>query len=120
MFQEGYSAPETIAEMFLNLVKLVESSYLENYIAIFQEQPVAIASVFYYGGIAGIFNIATLPGYRRQGIGTAITLAPLMAAKKKDYEIAWLESSEMGVNLYKRIGFQEFCRFFRCIYTPNE
>jgi GNAT superfamily N-acetyltransferase len=119
VFQEGYSVSERIAEMFLNLIKSIENSYLDNYIAIFQEQPVAIASVLYYGGIAGIFNIATLPDYRGQGIGTAITLVPLMDAKKKDYEIAWLESSEMGVNLYKRIGFQEYCKFFRCIYTPE-
>ena len=119
VFQEGFSLPDTITEMFLNLFKLLESSYLDNYIAIFQEQPVAIASVLYYGGIAGTFNVATLPGYRGQGIGTTITLVPLIDAKKNGYEIAWLESSEMGVNLYKRIGFQEYCRIFRCIYTPE-
>lgn len=119
VFQEGFSLPKTITEMFLDLFKLFGSPFLDNYLAIFQEQPVAIASVLYYGGIAGIFNVATLPDYRGKGIGTAITLAPLLDAKKNGYEIAWLESSEMGINLYKRIGFQEYCRLFRCIYTPD-
>jgi ribosomal protein S18 acetylase RimI-like enzyme len=120
VFQEGYSFSETITEKFLNLFKLFDSSLLVNYLAIFNEDPVAISSVLYYRGIAGIFNVATIPDYRGKGIGTAITLAPLMDAKKKGYEIAWLESSEMGKNLYKRIGFQEYCRFFRCIYSPED
>lgn len=74
----------------------------------------------YHGGIAGIYNVATKPDYRGKGIGTAVTLAPLMAAKKKGYEIAWLESSEMAEKLYKRIGFREYCRFFRCFYSPDQ
>lgn len=119
VFQEGFSLPETITEMFQNMAKLYESSYLDNYIAIFKEQPVAISSVLYYGGIVGINSIVTLPDFRGLGIGTAITLAPLLDAKKNGYEIAWLESSEIGLNIYKRIGFQEYCKMYRCFYTPE-
>ena len=117
VFQEGFSLPNAILEMFLHLFGSYEKNYMNNYIAKIQEQPVAIASVLYYGGIAGIYNIATLPSYRRLGIGTAITLAPLLDAKKKGYEIACLESSEMGQNLYTRIGFKEYCKIFRCFFT---
>ncbi|MHA2231526.1 MAG: GNAT family N-acetyltransferase [Candidatus Hodarchaeales archaeon] len=119
VFQEGYELSETLTETFLNLFKFL-SPYLVNYLASLNEKPVAIASVLYHSGIAGIFNVATIPDYRGKGIGTAVTLAPLMTAKKKGYEIAWLESSEMAEKLYKRIGFQECCRFFRCIYSPDQ
>ncbi|MFQ5976762.1 MAG: GNAT family N-acetyltransferase [Candidatus Heimdallarchaeota archaeon] len=119
VFQEGYGISETITEKFLILFELL-SSVLVNYLATLNEKPVAIASVAYHGGVAGIFNVATKPAFRGKGIGTTVTLAPLMAAKKKGYEIAWLESSEMAEKLYKRIGFGEYCRLFRCFYSPDQ
>ena len=120
VFQEGYSLSESLTEIFLNLFLISKSSIFANYLVTINEKPVSISSILYSSGIAGIFNVATIPDYRGKGIGTAVTLAPLMDAKKKGYEIAWLESSEMGENCYKRIGFQEYCKFSRCIYSPKD
>jgi len=120
VFQEGYSLSDSLTEIFLNLFLISGSSIFIHYLATINEKPVSISSILYSNGVAGVFNVATIPDYRGKGIGTTVTLAPLMDAKKRGYEIAWLESSEMGENCYKRIGFQEYWKNFQCIYSPKD
>ncbi len=119
IFAEGFSVPDKFIKLHLDVwPHFVQSSYF-NYIAFSKGIPVAISSVIYYGGVAGIFNVVTLPKYRGQGFGTAITLAPLIDAKKRGYEIAWLGSSPMGFNVYKNIGFEEYGKMITCTYIPE-
>ena len=73
-------------------------------------KPVATSTVALFGGIAGIYNVATLPGARGQGIGAAMTLAPLGHARDNGYRIAILHSSPMAFDLYRRLGFREHCK----------
>jgi predicted acetyltransferase len=61
--------------------------------------------------MAGIYNVATLPELRKQGIGTALTVAPLLDARAWGYQIGTLQSTQMGLHLYRRLGFQEYCTF---------
>lgn len=118
-FVDGYDIPEKFSNDFRKFFTCIEANMV-NYIAFKADKPVAISSVFYYAGVAGIWNVATLPDYRGKGIGTAITLAPMIDAKKKGYEISTLESSPLGINVYQRIGFEEYCKTYRCIYQPTE
>jgi len=69
--------------------------------------------------VAGIYCVAVCSEYRNRGIGKAITMAPLLQAKKKGYEISILTSSELGFNVYSRIGFKECCKYGQYIYTPD-
>ncbi|MGE3272120.1 MAG: GNAT family N-acetyltransferase, partial [Chloroflexota bacterium] len=71
--------------------------------------PVATASIMLAGGIAGIFDVSTVPRARRRGIGTAMTLAALTEARAYGYEIAFLQPSEMGEPIYYRLGFRVCC-----------
>jgi ribosomal protein S18 acetylase RimI-like enzyme len=72
--------------------------------------PVAIASLLFHAGVAGIFGVATIPEARRQGIGAAMTLHTLHEARRCGYRVAVLSPTEMSIALYHRIGFQEYCK----------
>ncbi len=76
--------------------------------------------VFYGSGVAGIYNVGVCSEFRNRGIGTAITMAPLIQAKKNGYEISTLYSSELGFKVYSQIGFQECCKFGQYIYIPKQ
>ncbi|HEX4207488.1 MAG TPA: GNAT family N-acetyltransferase, partial [Ktedonobacteraceae bacterium] len=61
--------------------------------------------------VACIGPVVTLPQARRQGIGAAMTLVVLREARAQEYRISVLTASPMGINIYRRIGFQEYGTF---------
>jgi len=71
--------------------------------------PVATATVLLAGGIAGIYDVSTVPDARRRGIGTVMTVAALQAARARGYEIAFLQPSAMGRSVYERLRFRVCC-----------
>jgi len=70
-------------------------------------QPVAASRLSLAGGVAGIYAVATLPEARGRGIGRAMTLAALHAARGLGYRIGTLQSTEAGYPVYQRIGFRD-------------
>ena len=93
--------------------------FCDVYLATLEGQPVGASLGFYGSGVVGIYNVCVYPEYRKQGIGTALTMAPLLQAKKKGYEISILMASSMAINLYKHIGYKECCNYRFYIYTPD-
>jgi len=72
--------------------------------------PVAGASLFLAAGVAGIHLVATVPEARRRGMGTAMVLALLRAARAEGYEVGVLVARQAVAGFYRRIGFKEYCR----------
>jgi len=83
---------------------------LRSYVGYLRGKPVATSCLFLSAGVAGIYCVGTVPEARGQGIGTAIASAPLLDAREQGYRFAILHSSPMAYNMYRRIGFQEYCK----------
>lgn len=81
------------------------------FIAKIGEEIVGTSLLFISSGVAGVYFVTTVPGHRRKGIGTAMTLAPLLKAKKMGYKIGILAASDVGNLVYKKIGFKKCCMF---------
>jgi hypothetical protein len=81
------------------------------YLAYLGDRPVATAELTVAGGVVGLYGISTLKDFRRQGIGGAMTLQPLLNAKEAGHTTAVLQASADGVSVYSRIGFQAVGQF---------
>ena len=81
---------------------------LRFYVGLIGDHAVATSEVTLTGTIAGIYNVSTLPEYRRRGFGTAMTARPLLEARSDGAERAILQATAAGASIYRRIGFRPY------------
>ncbi len=89
------------------------------YVAYLDDQPVATSELFLGAGVAAVVWVGTIPAARHKGIGAAITLAPLLEARRLGYRIGSLTASSLGYPVYLQLGFQEFCRIPVYVWQPD-
>jgi ribosomal protein S18 acetylase RimI-like enzyme len=107
----GYGLPVDWASITYDLwLKFGFDFPTRNYLGYLNGKPVSTSTVFYGGGAAGIYDVATLPEVRGKGLGAALTLKPLQDAREMGYRVGVLQSSEMGFNVYKKLGFRHLCQ----------
>jgi ribosomal protein S18 acetylase RimI-like enzyme len=101
--------PPQIVDAILARVgpRLADEPVPMRYVGWLDDRPVATSRLSLAGGAAGIYNVETVADVRGRGIGRAITLAPLRAARELGYRIATLQSSDAGYGIYRSIGFEE-------------
>jgi len=108
-----FEFPEFVTEGFIDIfgsMGLDAEQPLQNYVGFLDGELVGGSSLFMGAGVAGIYNVGTIPAARGKGIGAAITLAPLLEARTRGYRTAILHASDLGYNVYRRLGFEEYCK----------
>ncbi len=70
-------------------------------------QPVTSAAVVIGAGAAGVYNVATLPQWQRQGYGEAV-MRHALAEVKREHGIdrTILQATPAGYHLYQRMGYR--------------
>jgi ribosomal protein S18 acetylase RimI-like enzyme len=80
---------------------------------------VATTTLFLMDGVAGIYNVATLPEARGRGIGAVMTVHALRRAQALGARAAIQLASPMGERIYRRLGFVERCRVGWYLWLPR-
>jgi ribosomal protein S18 acetylase RimI-like enzyme len=81
--------------------------HIAAFVAYLDGAPVACAMTLVSHGVAGVFYVATVEKARRRGLGDALTRTAARAGFALGARAAWLGASDMGADLYRRIGFTD-------------
>jgi GNAT superfamily N-acetyltransferase len=105
----GFRIGEKFEKVWYDLfVDAIFNPQFRTYLALLNGKPVGTSQLFFSEGVAGIYNVTCIPEARGQGIGLAVTSAPLLEAREMGYRIGILQASKQGYNVYHRLGFQDF------------
>jgi ribosomal protein S18 acetylase RimI-like enzyme len=119
---DAFGAPRAFGDAFGELIGAIgldASAAFRHFLGRLEGEPAATCSVFYGAGVAGIYDVATLPAWRRRGLGAAVTRAALAEARARGYRVAILHSSERGASLYRRLGFTGVCAIGQHVWAPE-
>lgn len=119
----GFEAPasaEYVVKGWFDLLSKAKPETMLAYIGWLDEKPVATSLLFLAAGVAGIYAVSTIPEARRKGIGAFITQYPLIQARSMGYKIGVLQSSKMGFDVYRSLGFQEYCTIEEYLWSPGQ
>jgi N-acetylglutamate synthase len=102
----GFGVPaDLLAPVYMLEVAALDG--LAYYLGRVDGRDVATSVGYTIGDTVGIFNVATPPEHRGRGYGAALTAEAARAGFTRGAELAWLQSSAMGLSLYRRLGFRE-------------
>jgi len=111
VFVNGYGLPSDWESMTYEMYRQLGLNLpARNYLGYLNGKPVSTSTLFLGGGAAGIYSVATLPEARGKGLGAALTLQPLLETRAMGYRVGVLQSSDMGFNVYKKLGFRHLCQ----------
>ena len=119
----GYGYPEFIKEPFIRLYADIGFNPERPdllYLGYLNGKPVATSMLLLEGSTAGIWWVAVLPEARRRGIGTVMTIKPLMEARSRGIRHTVLISSKMGLSLYRRLGFREYTKLSYYVWESED
>lgn len=78
---------------------------------VYEEDRVVASGTLYIGPGDSVMiqNLATKHDFRKRGFAGAITLCAMLEAKKLGFKHCFLDSTQSGLSLYRKIGFQIYC-----------
>lgn len=77
------------------------------------------SSLFVSDGVAGLYNLGTLPGVRAQGYGALTTLQTFARAREMGCWLGTLQTTyPNALRMYHRMGFEVYCKIGIYYYSP--
>jgi GNAT superfamily N-acetyltransferase len=116
---KGFNMPDFVVEAFYDFINHVGREQMQVYLGWIDDKPVATSLQFLAAGVAGIYNVSTIPEARHRGIGAVMTTYPLLEAHSIGYQVGILAASQMGVNVYRSLGFQELCTIGQYVWASG-
>lgn len=110
VFSDGFGFARKFGKAYLPFaidVAAKPEGTLRNYALYSNGEMVATASLALHAGIAGIYNVATLPKARGNGFASALTAHVVSEGRASGATVAALQASEMGLGVYRRLGFRQ-------------
>jgi len=80
-------------------------NHQQTYLARYHGQPAGCSILHVAAGVAGVYQVDTLPEARGHGIGRAMTTHAMLEGKTRGCDIGGLHATPMGLNLYRSICF---------------
>jgi GNAT superfamily N-acetyltransferase len=87
------------------------TSHVRGYLGHVDGRPVATSALIASDGVAGVYNVSTLPEYRKRGLGEAMTWHAVREGVKAGCRIGSLQASAMGQPVYARMGFRNIAPY---------
>ena len=109
----GFEIPDRAGKQYERFVlsfDLSAKAPQKFFVACCDDKPVASSMLFVHENTAGIYYLSTLPSYRNKGCGLKITQAAMKEAKDAGFKDVILQATPMGLPVYKKAGFREYCQ----------
>lgn len=115
IFWAAHDLPPSAADSWLEAARRLRFRDLpwRHWVATLDGEPAGIGLSYIGGGVIGLYGIGTLHAARRRGVGSALTLVPMLAAREEGVRAAILHATPEGERLYLGLGFDEYCRISR-------
>lgn len=94
-------------------------SPLHHLLACVDGEPVGTASGYVEDGVVGLASVGVKPEYRRQGIGSDLTVAALVAAHSIGCRLGVLFASPMATSMYEGLGFRRYGTGYCYLWSPE-
>jgi ribosomal protein S18 acetylase RimI-like enzyme len=101
----AFEAPRELFDEFAGPIRRVEQASW--YVGRAEGTIVSTATGVTLDGATGVFNVATLPTHRGRGYGAALTARAVRDGFEAGSTFAFLQSSEIGHGVYRRLGFRD-------------
>jgi ribosomal protein S18 acetylase RimI-like enzyme len=101
-------------------VSLTSETLWRHYLGLRDGKVVGISSLFFGADVPGFYNLTTRSDYRKQGVGTFMTVHTFAEAQKMGYEVGTLLTNyPEALRLYHRLGFEVYCKIGMYQYDPK-
>ena len=101
----AFAAPKELFEMLSSAVAGLDG--VSTYVGRIDGEVVSSALGFNIDGATGVFNVGTPVEHRGRGYGAALTACIVRDGFATGSALAYLQSSEAGHGVYRRLGFRD-------------